>query len=96
MMIGVQPPSAEDRRFLQQQDEGVWESKGMGVTVPERKFVLATTAGKVRAFLLRSCGSHAMRAHVFCNTGTTGVLTQPMLCSMFPYHNSYHAHGLKS
>lgn len=52
MMIGVQPPSPEDRRFLQQQDGSVWESKGMGVTVPERKFALATTAGKVSATAL--------------------------------------------
>lgn len=51
MMIGVQPPSPDDRRFLQQQDDGVWESKGMGVAVPERKFVLATTTGKVSAVL---------------------------------------------
>ena len=47
MVIGVQPLSPDDRRFIAQQSGSSWTSKGMGASVPQRNFALSSTAGRV-------------------------------------------------
>lgn len=47
MVIGVQPLSPDDRRFIAQQSGQSWTSKGMSASVPQRSFTLSCTTGKV-------------------------------------------------
>lgn len=106
MMIGVQPPLPEDRRFLQQHADGVWQSKGMGIAVPERKFVLATTTGKVSMRMLScrksrfACTLHHPIARVQSSDVTFFVLMpflqQRYLCRMLQCRSCYQGPGRRS
>lgn len=80
MVIGVQPLSPDDRRFIAQQSGNSWTSKGMGSSVPQRNFALSSTTGKVRCMLSLcaacshlACWSHQLRSHRCAYAGCTSA-----------------------
>lgn len=66
MVIGVQPLSPDDRRFIAQQSGNSWTSKGMGASVPRRNFALSSTAGKVCFYCHRSSHSSFCSQQLQC------------------------------
>lgn len=53
--VGVQPPSYQDRQCIASQAGQAWTSAGARPALPERQYVLAPTAAKVRRCPARIC-----------------------------------------
>lgn len=61
ILVGVQPPSYQDKQYISTQSKQAFQSQGMAPALPQRQYGLAPTRDKVR--------SHAKSKSLTCTSG---------------------------